>query len=262
MAVRTRKRENEKTQNTHLKTLISRAAPKNPPEQPNECPPAPGGATTDALYSFPRGAGFRGMMGMRTATSPVEILASRQNAAYETGSTPSNRTFGEPSAHRQTGPQWSQPPGNLIVIYHWSHIHQRGLGPVVATYVGAPDCVEWSCVVIQRVCLVASTWNDGIYYSDNAGSSWTKSSAPENAWKGISASADGTRIAACIDGGGIWLSADSGQSWREASVSYIADGVRFEDITMAADGSPALHSSKERREGCWLVGLVGAHRER
>ncbi len=46
---------------------------------------------------------------------------------------------------------------------------------------------------------------------------WTQTSAPSNSWSSIASSADGTRLVAVADGGGIYTSADSGATWRLTS---------------------------------------------
>ncbi len=48
-------------------------------------------------------------------------------------------------------------------------------------------------------------FDGGIYASTNAGLSWTQTSAPTNAeWGSIASSSDGTKLAAVVEGGGIW----------------------------------------------------------
>lgn len=101
----------------------------------------------------------------------------------------------------------------------------------------APEIV-WSGVASSADgnFLVATTWHGGIYYSRNAGNSWLKSSAPDDAaWTGVSMSADGTKLAACQNGGPVYLS-NNGVTWSRTSMPYGQDR-RFEDIAMSANGS-------------------------
>ena len=55
------------------------------------------------------------------------------------------------------------------------------------------------------------------YVTDPAGSAWTQTSGPGGAWSFITSSADGTRLAGVINGGGIWTSVDAGQTWTQTS---------------------------------------------
>jgi hypothetical protein len=63
----------------------------------------------------------------------------------------------------------------------------------------------------------------GIYTSTNSGGTWTATSAPNLDWFAIAASADATKLAAVaqgVNGSGIhpiYLSADSGATWKKAS---------------------------------------------
>jgi hypothetical protein len=50
-----------------------------------------------------------------------------------------------------------------------------------------------------------------------AGTNWTQTSAPNTNWYSIAYSADGTRLAAVINGGGIWTSTNSGVTWQQTS---------------------------------------------
>jgi len=79
--------------------------------------------------------------------------------------------------------------------------------------------------------------------SGAAGSQWTQSSAPISGWQAIASSADGTRLAVVILGGGIYTSTDGGVAWTQSSapgtnywqsVATSADGTRL----AAVDGNP------------------------
>ena len=78
----------------------------------------------------------------------------------------------------------------------------------------------------------------GIVYSTNGGSSWAVSSAPSAAWSYICSSADGTRLAAVINGTTgtrvIYTSADSGATWANGNNSTSA---QWNAVTSSADGT-------------------------
>ncbi|HTY88745.1 MAG TPA: hypothetical protein VMB80_14855 [Candidatus Acidoferrum sp.] len=72
---------------------------------------------------------------------------------------------------------------------------------------------------------------------------WTQTSAPTNNWVSIASSADGAKLVAVVNPGGIWVSSDSGSTWTQTSaprsqwsrVVSSADG-----NTLAALGTPTL----------------------
>jgi len=112
------------------------------------------------------------------------------------------------------------------------------------TMSGAPTNY-WSCVASSAdgTKLAAGTlgatyqdyyWYRGlIYVSTNSGTTWTRTSAPTNAWACIASSADGTKLAAVASGASIYTSADSGATWRSNNVpdgDWIA-------VASSADGS-------------------------
>jgi hypothetical protein len=47
---------------------------------------------------------------------------------------------------------------------------------------------------------------DHIYISTNAGATWAAASAPTNYWHSVASSADGSKLSAVANGGGIWVS--------------------------------------------------------
>ena len=55
-------------------------------------------------------------------------------------------------------------------------------------------------------------------------------------WSGITSSADGTKLAACVNGGNIWTSTDSGETWMENTTSPNTTKT-WRSITSSADGT-------------------------
>lgn len=90
-----------------------------------------------------------------------------------------------------------------------------------------------------RILLVASTAL--LTANSEFAQTWTQTSAPVTNWTGIASSADGTKLVAVADRGGIWVSTNSGATWTQTSapqsgwfrVASSADGAR-----LAAVGEP------------------------
>jgi len=78
---------------------------------------------------------------------------------------------------------------------------------------------------------------------------WTQTSAPINNWNSVASSADGSKLAAAVNGGGIWSSADSGNTWTQTSaptnvwtsVSSSADGRK-----LAATFNGGIYTSSDQ----------------
>jgi photosystem II stability/assembly factor-like uncharacterized protein len=68
---------------------------------------------------------------------------------------------------------------------------------------------------------------------------WTQTGAPSNAWPCIAASADGSTLAAVAGLGTIYLSTNSGLTWRAASDPQL-DHTSWMSIAVSADGSRLL----------------------
>jgi hypothetical protein len=66
-----------------------------------------------------------------------------------------------------------------------------------------------------------------------AGSRWIESDAPSTNWSGIASSADGARLAATVNRGGIYISTNSGLTWTESS----APSTYWWSIASSADGT-------------------------
>lgn len=81
--------------------------------------------------------------------------------------------------------------------------------------------------------------NGGIWVSTNSGASWTQTSAPNEGWSAIAASADGHQLIAgtgtVIAGSNtrLYISRDSGQTWN----TNLVGGGPFNSIASSADGT-------------------------
>jgi len=62
---------------------------------------------------------------------------------------------------------------------------------------------------------------------------WTQTSAPNTNWTSIASSADGTKLVAVADLGGIWVSTDSGGTWTQTSAPQSG----WFRVASSADGS-------------------------
>jgi photosystem II stability/assembly factor-like uncharacterized protein len=83
---------------------------------------------------------------------------------------------------------------------------------------------------------VAQNVNQSILgnFSGFASSSWTVSGAPNNLnWYGIASSADGTKMVAVFNAGGIYTSTDSGRTWGEINSTTR----QWRGVASSADGS-------------------------
>ena len=82
----------------------------------------------------------------------------------------------------------------------------------------------------------SGTSEDGIYTSTNSGQTWTQwtqTSAPHLGWLSVASSSDGTKLAAVVDGGGIYTSTNSGATWTQTSAPYLA----WQSIASSSDGN-------------------------
>jgi photosystem II stability/assembly factor-like uncharacterized protein len=66
-----------------------------------------------------------------------------------------------------------------------------------------------------------------------SGTNWTQTGAPNVSWYSIAASADGSRLAAVVDGGGIYTSMDGGSTWTQTS----APNASWHSIAASPDGT-------------------------
>jgi photosystem II stability/assembly factor-like uncharacterized protein len=75
-----------------------------------------------------------------------------------------------------------------------------------------------------------------LYYAslNNSGATWTTNSAPHLVWNSITCSSDGTKLAASVNGGGIYTSTNSGTTWTQQTNAPNANLV---SIASSADGN-------------------------
>jgi hypothetical protein len=77
-------------------------------------------------------------------------------------------------------------------------------------------------------------WIDGLLYiSTNAGNTWDLTSAPQTNWSSIACSADGVKLAACVEWGPIYTSTNSGTTWTETT----APAISWYSVASSADGN-------------------------
>lgn len=62
---------------------------------------------------------------------------------------------------------------------------------------------------------------------------WTQTSAPTKTWQALAMSADGSKLAAAVNGGGIYTSTNSGATW----ISNNAPVLSWDALTSSADGT-------------------------
>lgn len=124
-----------------------------------------------------------------------------------------------------------------------------------------PSTDLWSAVACSAdggVMLAASSpWSAGgsVYISTNRGAAWNPAGAPPRRWTALAASSDGTKLFAAAtesydsDGnkvpGGIFVSEDSGQTWRETA----APDQPWSAIATSADGSRLIAATLDYTGG-------------
>jgi photosystem II stability/assembly factor-like uncharacterized protein len=74
--------------------------------------------------------------------------------------------------------------------------------------------------------LITTNWNDLV-------TNWTQTSAPGQGWLSIASSSDGTKLAAVVNGGGIWTSTNAGLTWTQTS----APSNYWYSIVSSSDGT-------------------------
>lgn len=85
--------------------------------------------------------------------------------------------------------------------------------------------------------IAAASFNSGMYYSANAGTSWSSNTAPDpQHWASLTASANGNNLVGAYFNGGIFTSANWGQSWTQST----APTNTWNCIVSSADGTRLL----------------------
>ena len=73
--------------------------------------------------------------------------------------------------------------------------------------------------------------------STNSGLTWQETTAPSQVWHAVTSSADGSKLAAVVQYGGIYTSTNSGESWAQATNAPTAF---WNAIASSADGSELI----------------------
>lgn len=74
-------------------------------------------------------------------------------------------------------------------------------------------------------------WNPIVPASGPGGGGWTAQASGSRFWSGIASSADGTKLAACVNTGYIYISTDSGGTWKASAFKQA-----WIDVVSSADG--------------------------
>jgi len=91
--------------------------------------------------------------------------------------------------------------------------------------------------------------------SHNGGATWTN--LGNRGWCAISASYDGTKMAAVVDGGYIYLSTDSGVTWIQQTSAGIHS---WDTVAVSGDGSMAVIGDYANYNGGYIwTGAFAQH---
>jgi photosystem II stability/assembly factor-like uncharacterized protein len=130
--------------------------------------------------------------------------------------------------------QWAFDGTNIVGATNATLIITNVSGANVGSYTVTVNSGVGS--VTSQAASVASM-NIGLFQSVtnwNTLANWTQTSAPTNIdWDSIASSSDGTRLAAVVDGGGIYTSTNAGETWTETS----APNTNWNSIASSSDGS-------------------------
>lgn len=166
------------------------------------------------------------------------------------------------------GVNWLGTP-HLSGVAAWTAVASSGNGSnLVATANGLPIYTSpnggtnwfahetsrpWTCVASSAdgSVLAAGVASSGfIYTSTDFGASWVPGTVAQN-WAGLACSADGARMIAVVNGGGVYVSQDTGANWQIRSMlppalTYTGAAASSDGATLAAvaNASGILVSSK------------------
>jgi photosystem II stability/assembly factor-like uncharacterized protein len=84
---------------------------------------------------------------------------------------------------------------------------------------------------------------------------WTPTSAPTNAWASVAGSADGSKLVAAVNGGGIYTSTNSGATWTLTSA---LGWPRWTCVASSADGTILAAVSGEAQGNVYISTNSGA----
>jgi hypothetical protein len=93
-----------------------------------------------------------------------------------------------------------------------------------------------------------------IYLSTNTGHSWQNMNAPQAVWTSVTSSGDGRKLAAVVNGGGIytWQSASPPPAPSIASIALAGNNVVLTASNGAAGVTYVLMSSTNLAQGGWV----------
>jgi photosystem II stability/assembly factor-like uncharacterized protein len=107
----------------------------------------------------------------------------------------------------------------------------------VEPWFGAAASADGTKLVAHTIVFLSPPFGDptggSIYTSTNAGTTWTKTSAPNLPWFGVACSADGNKLVAPTLTDGIYISTDSGITWAQTS----APNSPWSCVASSADGT-------------------------
>jgi hypothetical protein len=96
----------------------------------------------------------------------------------------------------------------------------------------------WSAVAMSADgSILAAAINGSIYTSTNSGATWAVSGAPSKSWSALAISSDGKFFLACAPSGGIYTSTNLGTSWQSNSVPANPD---WDAVAASANGSTLI----------------------
>ena len=112
------------------------------------------------------------------------------------------------------------------------YIYKNGNGK----YINTPNNEFATFIRTSSNGLILATYTSrGFLYISNNLSTWTNppTLSTSKAWTSITISADGTKLAASVYGGRIWISLNSGETWEESKSQILS----WRSITSSADGT-------------------------
>lgn len=97
----------------------------------------------------------------------------------------------------------------------------------------------------DKLVAVIGGGDGAIYTSTNGGFTWQKTSAPVDDYDCVASSADGTKLVAACNYGGILISSNSGSTWVNASAGRQYGGTFWRSVAMSADGKTMVAAEGE-----------------
>jgi photosystem II stability/assembly factor-like uncharacterized protein len=109
-------------------------------------------------------------------------------------------------------------------------------------------------VSVDGTSFVAASFQEGLYFSTNSGTSWSQLNAPYTPlsnWHAVTFSADSKLIAAAY-GAPIYVSMDSGATW----ITNASPSATWQAIALSADGNKLVAAAWAH--GIWTAQMVPA----